>query len=71
MISTLKPLKSEEIMETPRRVWKQLLYVKVVGPLVSPGGPTPEHPALAYRSDIWINPIVKMIHKAVFWHCIK
>ena len=31
MISTLKPLKSEEIMETPRRVWKQLLYVKVVG----------------------------------------
>ena len=44
MISTLKPLKSEEIIETPRRVWKQLLYVKVVGPLVSPGGPTPEHP---------------------------
>ena len=44
MISTLKPLKSEEIMETPRRVWKQLLYVKVVGPLLSPGGPTPEHP---------------------------
>ena len=34
-------------------------------------GPTPEHPALANRSDIWINPIVKMIHKAIFWHCIK
>ena len=52
MISTLKPLKSEEIMETPRRVWKQLLYVKVVGPLLSPGGPTPEHQAPASQSGL-------------------
>ena len=52
MISTLKPLKSEEIMETSRRVWKQLLYVKVVGPLVSPGGPTPEHPVPASRAGL-------------------
>ena len=51
MISTLKPLKSEEIMETPRWVWKQLLYVKVVGPLLSPGGPTPEHPAPVSRDQ--------------------
>ena len=71
MISTLKPLKSEEIMETSRRVWKQLLYVKVVGPLLSPGGPIPEHLAPASQSEIWKDPIVKMIHKAIFWHCVK
>ena len=33
MISTLKPLKSEEIMEAPRRVWKQSLYVKAGAPI--------------------------------------
>ena len=51
MIFTLKPLKSEEIMEAPRRVWKQSLYVKAGGPLISIV-PILEHSAPASQSDL-------------------
>ena len=51
MIFTLKPLKSEEIMEAPRRVWKQSLYVKAGGPRAREA-PIPEHPAPASQSDL-------------------
>ena len=51
MIFTLKPLKSEEIMEAPRRVWKQSLYVKAGGPIAR-GAPIPEHPAPTSRPSL-------------------
>ena len=69
MISTLKPLKSEEIMETPRRVWKQLLYVKVVGPFASREAPTPKHPAPASRSGLCrgLHPLTLLTVVPVVW----
>ena len=51
MIFTLKPLKSEEIMEAPRRDWKQSLYVKAGGPRARES-PIPVHPAPASRSGL-------------------
>ena len=50
MIFTLKPLKSEEIMEALDD-WKQSLYVKAGGPRARES-PIPVHPAPASRSGL-------------------
>ena len=54
MISTLKPLKSEEIMEALDD-WKQSLYVKAGGPRAR-GAPILEHPVLASQSGLYKAP---------------